>query len=250
VRPNLFCIAAFTLAVVIVLPSTAADDVTLRDAAIGWLKANSTPKVIDDGIVKSLSKPIAEIAESGHNFTFLLGSEMTRTGKPAMVCGWNAELFPFYLTEGQAKALGMKPTELSIHNNRRAIKPAVKPAVFLSEFKVVDAASLDGGKPIKASVNVLSFHPFIGETMRYRLEVKFPGELTRTMLFAPKAPPKISVNGETVEMTFDPINPPGGKEKPYHGPVAVFLSVAGVKVLEPTKPLVYSNTVSALIDVE
>lgn len=228
-------------------PAVGADDESLRKATVAWLKSKTTEKQDEDSLIKALSEPVEKITAAGHNFTFTLGSEMTRSGKPVMVCGWAGELFPFDLTEGQAKSLSLKTTGVTFNANRRYGKPAEKPVVILSELKITEADSLDGGKPIKGTVKVKVSAPLKdAENLRFRLDLKFPG-FTRTKFFTIKTAP---ADGTTLAFTFSEINPPGGKYRPSRGPVGAFLNLVGGPEDDETKLVLFSNTLGALLDVE
>lgn len=246
VYKTILFLPALLLAVPI-MSVNAADDESLRKAAITWLKEKTTEKQADESLIKALSKPIGDITKAGHNFTFLLGSEMTRSGKPVMVCGWDGELFPFTLTEGQAKKLDLKSTGIRFNANRRVGKPADQPIVFLSDFNIPDAASLDGGKPIKGTVVIRMFDNLkYADNLRFRLDLKFP-EFTLTRYFTPKTVPE---DRAVIELSFSEINSPGAKGKPDHGPVAVFLNMVEGPRYDEKKLRVLSNTLGVLIDVE
>jgi hypothetical protein len=243
-------ILVLLVASLVVFPSlvlAAPDDETLRKETITWLKQKTTEKQADESLIKALTKPVEEVTKDGHNFTFMLGSEMTRNGKPVMVCGWMGELFPFTLSDSQARSVSLKATGVTFNANRRYGKPAAKPAATLSELKITNADSLDGGKPIKGTVKVAVVRPLKEfQNLRFRVDLKFP-EFTQMKFFTPKAAIE---DGANVAFTLSEINAPGAKSKPFQGPVAVFVNLVDGTEDDKAKLVVVSNTLGALLEVE
>ncbi|MFO0824637.1 MAG: hypothetical protein U0792_16225 [Gemmataceae bacterium] len=169
----------------------------------------------------------------------MLGSEMTRSGKPVMVCGWMGELFPFTLSDSQARSVSLKTTGIVLNANRRCSKPAAK-AGACHAVEVEDLPdSLDGNKPIKGTVKVTVVRPLKEfQNLRLRVDLKFP-EFTQMKFFTPKAAIE---DGASVAFTFSEINAPGAKSKPFQGPVAVFVNLVDGSEDDKPKLVVVSNT--------
>src|SRR5689334_7738473 len=136
-RPTV-ALLALSLSAALLTAGARADtgDDALREKAVGWFKTNSR---LEEQSLAKMAGVVTGFVRDGHNFTFLLGSDLTKRGKPFMLCGWAGEFFPFELTAGQARSLGMKPNHLSANANRRYGQRAAAPVAELSDLKIPGA---------------------------------------------------------------------------------------------------------------
>jgi len=118
------------------------------DMAKIWVEASCPePKVRAD-----LLRHLKEALGRGVGCSFLLGSDLTRSGKPTMVYCFCGELFTFELTADQAEHLRLEPgllvaaRGLSQHDHDSRPEPLVR----LRRVEVANGEALDRQAPVKA----------------------------------------------------------------------------------------------------
>jgi len=105
-----------------------------------------------DRVRSDFLRHLKETLDRGVGCSFLLGSELTRSGKPAMVYCFRGELFTFELTADQAQRLRLEPGLLVTSRglNRHDHDSRPEPLVRLSRVEVANGEALDRQSPVKA----------------------------------------------------------------------------------------------------
>jgi hypothetical protein len=211
-----------------------------REQALAWLRENNTWGA-SGSIVQHAAQEIDSNFDRLESFQLLVGAQLLRSSKPALLAGHPSGFFVFPLTEAQAKALQFGPTTLRWRGCRKAIdarRPA--PRVHLSSLRFDHANQQPSAARLTGKV-----HYEVGETPvtgPYAVRITFYHRgLSHAGLIWFRQPPLQGVG----ELAFDCPAVGSYRDQP-HGPLVFF---AEIVTETDGRTIVESDACATLMDV-
>jgi hypothetical protein len=203
-----------------------------RDRAAGWLRANSLGSAADYATAH-----IDRDLDASEAFQVLLGPELTRSSRAALLAGRAGDLQVFELSPELSRTVpphGCRVQNYSAGDDRRRAAPRVR----LADLRAREADRLFPERPVTGSVGYEVLSRWPGE---HALRLTFYFGKHRRYVWLPRAPLPEADRG-TLPFSFPPL---GGPDEVVPGPDVVFVEVVSQEGLGES--VVESNAAAASV---
>jgi hypothetical protein len=217
----------------------------LHREVVRWIRTHVRYEPDDPYFLKVLEQIGKDVREK-RNLSLSVGAGLMKSGTAHQITAFAGELFVFELSAARAKALGLNRTgaQYSIAGSSRIDQRASPAVMKLGAPRFDGGELLDGKKDITGQIPCRPLRPG-SKAYALRLSFRLNSAWTHKFHHLKELPGKEG----PLTFSFSGFNS-DPKDKPYSGPVAVFVDLCTVTEKAGQIDIkIYSNSVAQMVDV-
>jgi len=239
----LIAILACAMAGLVSAQSAHPNGATLKKQAMTWLKANNAFGP-DHPLVEDLGGTVEKTLKQGKDFTVILGTKLTKSGKATALASHGDEVFALELTPEQLKKSNIKEGGAAFIQGGKCQDIVESPLpIHIEQPKLQGGSAVDGSKEFKGEVVIDQKKRPTG---KLSVRITLSGENLALTLYSPIDRLPVA-DKAAIAFAFPPLN---AKDKTkFQGLAIAFIDLC---VVDPSQPevIVVSNAKALLLDLK